>query len=327
MRPKSVEELVELMKEANRDRRRLLPICKGSKAHLGPPVEYDEELQLWDMPKVLEVDEEEMVVRTSACISAVELQEELRKRGRRLALDPPLFRRSSIGGILSTNFYGPMAYRYMTPRDQLLSVKIVTGKGEFMKFGAPVVKDVAGYNIKRLIAGSWGTLAVLVEAYMRIYALPESVAVMATGRKSLQELRKLHVAGAAEADGVLYLRFEGVKSEVEYRLSKAGRGDVFYDREAEEKWSSVTEAEELFASNEIAKVVAPPASLPETPPGVKYLRYPLLGVMYVAGPPPAGVKAYWLKPQRKWDVENRDLMEKIKRVLDPNGVLSPGRLP
>ncbi|WP_258870692.1 FAD-binding oxidoreductase [Pyrobaculum aerophilum] len=196
MRPKSVEELVELMKEANRDRRRLLPICKGSKAHLGPPVEYDEELQLWDMPKVLEVDEEEMVVRTSACISAVELQEELRKRGRRLALDPPLFRRSSIGGILSTNFYGPMAYRYMTPRDQLLSVKIVTGKGEFMKFGAPVVKDVAGYNIKRLIAGSWGTLAVLVEAYMRIYALPESVAVMATGRKSLQELRKLHVAGA-----------------------------------------------------------------------------------------------------------------------------------
>ena len=327
MRPKSVEELVEFINEANRDRRRLLPICRGSKVHLGPPVEYDEELQLWDMPKVLEIDEEEMVVRTSACISAVELQEELKKRGRRLAVDPPLFRRSSIGGILSTNFYGPMAYRYMTPRDQLLSVRIVTGKGEFMRFGAPVMKDVAGYNIKRLIAGSWGTLAVLVEAYLRIYALPDTVAVLATSRRALQELRKLYTVGAAEVDGVLYLRFEGVKSEVEYRLSKAGRGDVFYDREAEEKWGAVTEAEELFASDEVVKVVAPPASLPDVQPGVKYLRYPLLGVMYIAGPPPVGVKTYWLKPQRRWEIENRDLMEKIKQVFDPKGVLSPGRLP
>lgn len=327
MRPKSAEELAEAINEANKEGRRLLPVCKGSKAHLGPPVEYDEELQLGDMPKAVEVDEEEMVARVSACVGIDELQKELRKRGRRLALDPPLFRKSSIGGVLATNFYGPMAYRYMTPRDQLLSVRIVTGEGKLMKFGAPVMKDVAGYNIKRLVAGSWGTLAVIVEAYMRIYALPDSVAVLATSRRPLGELRRLRPAGAVESDGVLYLRFEGVKSEVEYRLSAAGRGDVLYGEEAEEKWAEVTEAEGLFASSRLVKVVAPPASLPEPPPGVRHLRYPLLGVMYLAGEPPSGVKAYWLRPRRKWEVENADLMAKIKRIFDPNGVLSPGRLP
>ncbi|AET34014.1 FAD-binding oxidoreductase [Pyrobaculum ferrireducens] len=327
MRPTSVEELVEFIYEANKERRRLLPICMGSKAHLGPPVEYDDLLHMSDMPRVIEIDEEEMVVRSSACIPAVQLQEELRRRGRRLALDPPLFRRSSIGGILSTNFYGPMAYRYMTPRDQLLSVKIVTGRGELMRFGAPVVKDVAGYNIKRLVAGSWGTLAIIVEAYMRIYALPDTVAVFATEKKPLQELRRLHAVGAVETDGVLYLRFEGVRSEVEYRLASAGRGEVFYDREAEERWSVITEAEEVFSQNTIVKIVTPPAALPEAPPGVKYVRYPLLGVMYLAGSPPSEVKAYWLKPRQRWNIENRDLMEKIKGVFDPNGVLSPGKLP
>ncbi|MEM0463071.1 FAD-binding protein [Pyrobaculum sp.] len=327
MRPKSVEELVGAVQEANKEGRRLLPVCRGSKAYMGPPVEYDEELQLGDMPKVVEVDEDEMVLRTSACVDAVELQEGLRKRGRRLALDPPLFRRSSIGGILSTNFYGPMAYRYMTPRDQLLSVKIVTGRGELMRFGAPVMKDVAGYNIKRLVAGSWGTLAVIVEAYMRIYALPDSVAVSATYRRPLAEVRRLRPTGAVESDGVLYLRFEGVKSEVEHRISAAGRGEIYYGAEAEEKWAEVTGAEDLFDRGEVVKVVSPPASLPEPPPGVRYIRYPLLGVMYLAGEPPGGAKAYWLKPQRRWEVENADLMAKIKRVFDPNGVLSPGRLP
>lgn len=325
MRPKSVEELVEAIDEANRSKLRLLPVCMGSKVDLGPPAAYDEKLELSAMPKVVEVDDEEFVLRVSSCVPVAEVQEELGRRGKRLALDPPLFWRSSIGGVVATNFYGPMAYRYMTPRDQLLSVRAVAGFGKPVRFGAPVMKDVAGYNIKRVLAGSWGTLAVLTEVYLRVYALPEHVAVVATEPKSLSEIRRLLPMGAAERDGKLYLRYEGVRSEVEYRVAKSGRGDVYYGSEAEGLWRSVTEAEDLFASGELVKAVAPPAQMPKLEG--RYLKYPLLGVAFVAGPPPPGAKTYRLKPPAKWDLQNADIMAKIKQIFDPNGVLSPGRMP
>jgi len=324
MRPKSVEDLVGAVAEANRLRVRLFPTCLGSKAGMGPPAAYDELLELTSMPRAVEVDEEEMVVKVSACYPAASLQEELARRGRRLAMDPPLFTKSSIGGIIATNFYGPMAYRYMTPRDQLLSVRAVTGGGQLVKFGAPVMKDVAGYNLKRLLAGSWGTLAVIIEAFLRIYALPESVAVVETDPKPLGDVRKLLPTAALEKNGKLYLRFEGTAAEVEYRVAKAGRGEAYYGADAEALWQSATEAIDVFSSDVVYKVVAPPAQLPPPPSGARYVKYPLLGVMYVGGE--AGV-GYRLKPPQKWQLPNADLMARIKQVFDPNGVLAPGRLP
>ncbi|MEM1598498.1 MAG: FAD-binding oxidoreductase [Pyrobaculum sp.] len=327
MRPRSVEELAAAVADAGRRGARLLPVCMGSKAFMGPPVEYDELLELTSLPRELEVDDEEFVLRASACTPAAEVQEYLTKRDKRLALDPPLFEKSSVGGIVSTNFYGPLAYRYMTPRDQLLSVRAVTGEGKTVKFGAPVMKDVAGYNLKRVLAGSWGTLAVITEVYMRVYALPDTVAVAVTTPRPLGEVRRLLPTAAAERNGVLYLRFEGVKSEVEYRLGKTKPAEVYYGAEAERMWRSVTSAEDLFSHEVVLKAVAPPAQLPPPPRGAQYLRYPLLGVMFVAGASVEGAAVYQLKPPAKWALENTDLMARLKKIFDPRNVLSPGRFP
>lgn len=327
MRPRSPEELAEAIREANRTRTRLLPRCLGSKDGVGPPAQYDEVLDLSALPRRVEVDDEEMTVRASASTPLAELREELARRGKRLALDPPLFSRSSVGGLLATNLYGPMAHRYMTPRDQLLSLKAVTGAGAEVRLGAPVMKDVAGYNLKRLVAGSWGTLAVVTEAVLRIYGMPEEVAVAAVEPRPLAELRRLMPTAALESGGRLYLRFEGNRAEVEYRLARAGKAEAHYGREAEGLWGRLTEGEEVFSAPTLWKVAAPPAQLPPAPLGVPHLRYPLLGVMYVAGEPPQGGRALRLKPPERWDIPNRDLMEKVKRAFDPNGVLAPGRLP
>lgn len=323
MRPTTLEELIQAIEEANKSAIRLLPVCMGSKAWMGPPATYDEVLELGGLPKVFEIDEEEMVLRTSPCIPAAEAAAALEKKGRRLALDPPLFTTSSLGGIVATNLYGAMAYRFFTPRDQLLSVKAVTGEGKLVKLGAPVVKDVAGYNLKRLLAGSWGTLAVAVELYIRIYATPESVAVVKTRPTDLTQLRKAAATAAVEKDGDLYLRFEGTAAEVEYRVSKH-RGEVYYGREAERLWRQLTDAGDVFKKDVVAKTVAPPSQLPDPPPGAAYIKYPLLGVMYTGGDAPPG--AYYFKPQRPWKIPNLDLMCRIKKAFDPRGVLSPGRI-
>ncbi|MEM1926124.1 MAG: FAD-binding oxidoreductase [Pyrobaculum sp.] len=322
MRPKSLEELIAAVEEANKSGTGMLPVCMGSKAWIGPPVKYDEVLNLDAMPKRIEVDVEEQVARVSACVSMREVEAELEKRGATLAMDPPLAKRSSLGGVVATNFYGALAYRYFPPRDRLLKTVAVTGGGQLVSFGAPVMKDVAGYNLKRLLAGSWGTLAVLVEIYIRVYARPERVAVAATSPLDLTQLRRLRPTAALEKDGVLLLRFEGVPAEVEYRLSRVASGEVYYDREAVELWAAAAEGAEVFSNDFVYKVVAPPAEAPR--PSGRYIKYPLLGVVYATGPPPRG--AWVLKPQSRWEVANRDLMLKIKNVFDPRGVLSPGRI-
>jgi glycolate oxidase FAD binding subunit len=91
-----------------------------------------------------------------------------------LALDPFGPSTSTLGATIATASYGPLAHAFGTPRDNVLGLETVTGDGQTVRTGGRVVKNVAGFDLTRLFTGSWGTLAVITEATVRLRALPEA---------------------------------------------------------------------------------------------------------------------------------------------------------
>jgi glycolate oxidase FAD binding subunit len=100
-------------------------------------------------------------------------QTALRSRGQWLSLDPADADRATMGGVLATNAYGPRRHLYGTARDLLIGVTVVTADGSIVKGGGKVVKNVAGYDLCKLFAGSWGTLGFITEATFKTSPKPE----------------------------------------------------------------------------------------------------------------------------------------------------------
>ena len=161
----------------------------------------------------------------------------------RLAFDPPDLRAllgrsgvSTIGGVVAANASGPRRVQVGACRDALLGVRFVDGAGTIVKNGGRVMKNVTGYDLVKLMAGSHGTLGVLTEVSFKVQALPEAditlVAECGTAA-GLMALRTalgspFDVAGAAYARGRALIRIEGMAGSVAYRaeaLSKALAGD------------------------------------------------------------------------------------------------------
>lgn len=105
----------------------------------------------------------------------------LRAQGQRLPLDPPHGSEATIGGILATNDTGPLRHRYGTPRDLVLGMTVATSHGELACSGGRVVKNVAGYDIARLMAGSHGSLAVILDATFKLVPVASTTRTLAAG--------------------------------------------------------------------------------------------------------------------------------------------------
>ena len=100
------------------------------------------------------------------------------RHGQGLPLDPPFADEATIGGILATNDSGPLRHRYGAPRDLVLGVQLATTDGVLSKAGGQVVKNVAGYDLSKLVAGSFGSLAAIVSATFKLSPLPEASKTM-----------------------------------------------------------------------------------------------------------------------------------------------------
>ncbi|WP_243678175.1 FAD-binding oxidoreductase [Vulcanisaeta distributa] len=267
--PRDVNELSTMMRSISKEKLSVIPMVNGTKTFMGNiPKSYDVALDLSRIHRAIEPDPEEMVggvYGVSAPFS--EVQETLRRVSRRLPIDPPLSSRSSIGGVFSCNLFGPLAYTFMTTRDITLRVRAVMPDGTVVRWGGTgMIKDVAGYNVKRLFIGSCGSLGIIYEVMSRIAAIPDVIAIARLNKElDLLMTRRLKPYGAIVVNGTMYLRFEGVKEEVEYRLGKLSEVsgfDVFYGNEAEELWYGLTSMDELFSNyNIVIKVVTPQARL------------------------------------------------------------------
>lgn len=168
--PQSPQELHELLRES-RDLGVVLT-ANATKLDFGAaPSRYDLELNLSKLPRHLDHSPGDLVVRVSANTPLRELNAKLAMAGQRLSIDE-VVPDSTVGGVVATALTGPLRYRFGAVRDLLIGTGYVRADGISGKAGGVVVKNVAGYDLSKLLCGSYGTLAVLTECIFRLHPVP-----------------------------------------------------------------------------------------------------------------------------------------------------------
>jgi glycolate oxidase FAD binding subunit len=155
MRPVTVEEAAGLLADA---------------AAAGRRVRIGEDLSTEGLDRVLEHEAGDLTCTVEAGIRLSALQETLSAAGQRLSLDPP--GDPTIGACLARRLSGPLSHRFGTPRDLVLGVTLVLGDGTIASSGGKVVKNVAGYDLGKLVCGSEGRLALIARVSLRLHPLP-----------------------------------------------------------------------------------------------------------------------------------------------------------
>ena len=249
IKPRDAKELRQAVEWALNDGVTLDVRGQGSKLALGKPMACDQVLDLSGLSGVVDYAPEELVVTLRAGTPMREVEALLAQRNQMLAFEPPdlgplLGRAPSEGtlvGSIMGNFAGPRRLSAGAARDHLLGFSGVNGRGEAFKSGGRVMKNVTGYDLSKLLAGSWGTLAVLDEVSVKVLPAPDqtrtlllhgfddeaAVTAMCAAMGSPHE-----VSGAAHVGERTALRVEGVAPSVEARVK--GLRDLFPGAEMEE---------------------------------------------------------------------------------------------
>jgi glycolate oxidase FAD binding subunit len=171
-RPTSTEQVSEVLRAAAGHGLTVVPRGRGTKLSWGvPPTSVDVVLDVSGLDQVLDHQAGDLIVETQAGTRLSELQAVVGKQGQRLVLDETV-PGASVGGTLATNASGPQRVLVGTARDLLIGLTVVRADGVVAKAGGRVVKNVAGYDLGKLLIGSFGTLAVVTEALFRLHPLP-----------------------------------------------------------------------------------------------------------------------------------------------------------
>jgi glycolate dehydrogenase FAD-binding subunit len=192
--PASVAEASQLLRAASDQGLAVLPRGAGTKLGWGsPPDRCDLVVDTTRLDQVIEHAAGDLVVRVQAGIGMAALAAELAKAGQQLALD---FMGSTpgdtdgadggtVGGMIATGAAGPRRLHYGTPRDLLIGITVVLADGTVASSGGKVVKNVAGYDLGKLFAGSQGTLGLIAEAAFRLHPLPAAAGYVTASYESV----------------------------------------------------------------------------------------------------------------------------------------------
>ena len=234
LKPKSETELIDIIREG----RPLEVAGRGTKRAMGCPVQAAETLDLSHFSGIEIYEPEELIFSAGAATPLSVIEAELAKMGQALAFEPPDYSRllgsahaGTIGGALACNLSGPRRIKAGAARDHVLEVKGVTGRGDAMIGGARVVKNVTGYDIPKLMANSWGTLAALTSVTFKALPAPETEETLAiegldsdTATKAMSAAMQssCEVSGAAHLPDKrrTLLRLEGIPVSITYRREK-----------------------------------------------------------------------------------------------------------
>jgi glycolate oxidase FAD binding subunit len=175
LEPASEAELARFLAQANAGGLAVLPRGGGTKMEWGnPPEKVDLVLSTRKLDRVLEHAAGDMTVTVEAGCTIAALQQTLAKQGQRLAVDPLWPDRATVGGVLATNDNGSFRHAFGSLRDLIIGVTIALPDGTLARSGGKVVKNVAGYDLPKLMVGAFGTLGVITRATFRLHPLPRA---------------------------------------------------------------------------------------------------------------------------------------------------------
>jgi glycolate oxidase FAD binding subunit len=184
--PETQEQLAELIACAAQNRWRVLPCGSGSKLHWGGLANgIDLVISTARMNRLIEHAIGDLTVTVEAGMRLADLRAILGKEGQFLAIDPAYSDQATVGGIVATGDTGSLRQRYNSVRDMVIGISFIRSDGQVAKAGGRVVKNVAGYDLMKLLTGSYGTLGMISQITFRIYPLPAaSQTVVLTGNST-----------------------------------------------------------------------------------------------------------------------------------------------
>ena len=279
----------------------------------GRTLRIGDDLTTDGLDRILEHDPGDLTCTVEAGMRLSALQAALGGVGQRLSLDPP--GDPTVGALLARNVSGPLRHRFGAPRDLVLGVTLVLGDGTIASAGGKVVKNVAGYDLARLVCGSYGRLALVVRASFRLHPLPKAVRtlVVETDEAASVVARLLASQLQPSALDVLHpgriaMLFEGSERAVAAQVDTA-RALVGGEEADPDVWNESRERQAAA----LGRVRFDPGSLAETLVTLRdAIVRPSAGIAYTAAAVPA----------EEPDAARRALLERVTRELDPGGVLA-----
>jgi glycolate oxidase FAD binding subunit len=337
--PTSKSDVVEAVRDANATERRLLVV--GGRRHLdkGNPAEVDAELWTTQLDRLVAYEPAEMIAVVEAGMRVGELERILAEGGQEWPSDAPSD--ATVGGVVASGASSPRRLRFGALRDTVLEAEIVTGDGRLVRSGARTVKNVTGYDLHKLVAGSLGTLGVIVQVALKVRPLPHARRTLRF-EGDLELARELvdAVHGSTSVlatPGAVELRLEGWPGEVAEQMANARRIAA-----------ATAEEDGLFPSYRpweampvVAEAAVPASRLDAAVVGDAWGALVGVGLAWVGlGSADGeldrlrdhvrevgGIAPVVRGPGGLGDatVAAPDVQRRLKQAFDPNGVLAPGR--
>ena len=227
--PEDEQQLSEVVKELYKKNLPTEIVGTGSKSFIGNKIQSANRLKLSRLSGIIEYLPEELYIKVKACTPLELIEQELDKNNQELAFEPLDFgfiekgksNKGTIGGYLSCNFAGPRRFKVGSVRDHILGFRGVNGKGDIIKSGGTVVKNVTGYDLSKLIAGSFGTLVALTEVTLKVLPKKNSlstITIHTEDKKLVSRLFDKISSSSSEISAAIYIPDEPKNKN--YNLNK-----------------------------------------------------------------------------------------------------------
>lgn len=292
----------------------------------------------------------ELIITARAGTPLAEIEAALAAHGQMLPFEPPHFGpTATLGGTIACGLSGPRRPYAGAARDFVLGVKIINGQGDILKFGGEVMKNVAGFDVSRLMTGALGTLGILLEISLKVLPKPQhelTLAFACTPQEALTHITEwsgqpVPLSGACHDGARLVVRLSGSKSGVTACQRKL-RGDMVHD--GDKFWQQLREHQHDFFKGDalLWRFSVPPATPLFNLPGQlfidwggaqRWLKNPLSADVIRASAVKLGGHATLFRGgERIGQVFHPlppallALHKRLKNAFDPHGIFNPGRL-
>ncbi|MDH5392407.1 MAG: glycolate oxidase subunit GlcE [Gammaproteobacteria bacterium] len=303
---------------------------------------------------IISYDASELVITARSGTTLHEIKQALAENNQSLPFEPPSFADSAtIGGTIACNLSGPARAYSGAARDFVLGSRIINGKGDDMQFGGQVMKNVAGYDASRLMAGAYGTLGLILEVSLKVLPLAQTEITIKSQQHINSAIKNINalsaqnwpISASVYLDGHLYIRLNSSEMNC-LSASQAISQKINATEIADSKafWTSITEQQHAFfdTSQSIARLSLPATAEDIEPGGEQLIEWggalrwlktdlPIQQLRDTARTLGGHVTAYKNYPQATEYFQPlapgmHSLHQRLNKAFDPAGILNPGRL-
>jgi glycolate oxidase FAD binding subunit len=321
----------------------------GTKDFYGERLE-GEVLELRPHWGIVDYEPSELVITARCGTPLSQIEQTLAERGQFLPFEPPAYGGDpTIGGIVACGLSGPRRLQVGAVRDFVLGAKLLRADGEELTFGGRVMKNVAGFDVSRVLCGSLGILGIISEVSLKVLPRPRcelTVRLTASAREAIDTFNRLAglplpLSGAAWSDGMAWLRLSGAAAAVRAGCARIG-GETVEPAPAADFWDDLRHGTHaLFASDSLWRVSVPQTAPPLELPGTPLIDWGGALRWYAGDISASQVRAAASRyggTALRWKGESEssrfhplspavsEIHRRLKRHFDPGGLINRGRL-